>query len=71
MNQIPLEEENQELNTSKPELDDNGNNKRRSYCETHREKDSENMEIEAQKKKTDVSTFKILARAQLTEHNKQ
>lgn len=58
MNQIPLEEENQELNTpvreneedtNKTELDENGNNRKMSDCKTYQEKDIENMEIEAQK----------------------
>lgn len=53
-----MEEENQELNTpvkeneedtNETELDENGNNRKTSDCETHQKKDIKNMEIEAQK----------------------
>ncbi|XP_070151101.1 uncharacterized protein [Polyergus mexicanus] len=74
MNQIPLEKENQELNTpvkeneedtNETELDENGNNRKTSDCETHQEKDIENIEIEAQKEENrnfdieDPSTWPI------------
>lgn len=53
-----MEEEDQELNTpvkenkeyiNETKLDENENNRKTSDCETHQEKDIENMEIEAQK----------------------
>ena len=74
MNQVPLEEENQELNTvvneneevpNETELDENGNNRKTSECESHQEKDIENIEIEAQKEENrnfdieDPSTWPI------------
>lgn len=57
MYQIPLEEGKQlntpvkekQEDTNETEMDENENNRKTSDCETHREKDIEDMEIEAQK----------------------
>lgn len=71
MNQIPLEEENQELNTpvkeneedtNETELDENGNNRKTSDCETRRKRYyMEIWKLRHKKKKTEISTLKSLA----------
>ena len=78
VNQIPLEDENQELNTSvqeheedtnETELDKNGNN--RKIVKLIKKKILKIWKLKHNKKKTEISTLKILACDQLTGHNKQ
>ncbi|XP_076545961.1 LOW QUALITY PROTEIN: uncharacterized protein LOC143305620 [Osmia lignaria lignaria] len=80
MYQIPLEEGKQQLNTpvkeeqeetNETEMDENENNGQRAIVKLIEKKTLKIWKLKHKKKKTGISTLKILARGQLKEHNKQ